>query len=128
MEKRKITEEALRNTIQDQIVLETTKLQRLERQAHQWVQQALPSLEKLDTICPQMKRLLEIVKEKEQFMGPDMEILAYLSIQEKMSTLSSITTLTIDIQKVLQIWTEFQHQLAVTAEAIIEVCIQTHSP
>ena len=67
-------------------------------------------------------------------MGPDMEIIADLSIQEKMSTLSSITTLTIDIQKVLQNWTEFQHQLAVTAEAIVEVCIQKrptiqlHSP
>ena len=52
LERRKITKEALRNTIQDQIVLETAKLQRLERQAHQWVQQALPRLEKLDTICP----------------------------------------------------------------------------
>ena len=48
--------------------------------------------------------------------------------------LSSLTTLTIDIQKVLQNWTEFQHQLVVTAEAIVEVCIQKrptirlHSP
>ena len=50
LEKRKSTEEALRNTIQDQIVLEIAKLQRLESQAHQWVHQALPSLEKLDTI------------------------------------------------------------------------------
>ena len=37
LEKRKSTEEALRSTIQDQIMLETAKLQRLERQAHQWV-------------------------------------------------------------------------------------------
>ena len=56
-----------------------------------------------------MKSILEIVEEKDQFMGPDMEMIADLSIQEKMSTLSSITTLTIDIQKVLQNWTEFQH-------------------
>ena len=116
-------EEALRNTIQDQIVLEIAKLQRLERQAHPWVQQALPSLDKLDTIYPQMKRLLEAAEEKDQFLGPDMESIADLPIQEKMSTLSIITTLTIDIQKVLQSWTEFQHQLVVTAEAIIEVCI-----
>ena len=34
LERRKSTEEALRNTIQDQIVLEAAKLQRLERQAH----------------------------------------------------------------------------------------------
>ena len=102
LERRKITKEALRNTIQDQIVLEIAKLQRLEIQAHQWVQQALPSLEKLDTICPQMKRLLEATKEKDQFLGPDMESIADLSIQKKMSTLSSISTLTIDIQKVLQ--------------------------
>ena len=81
-------------------------------------------MDKLDTICPQMKRLLETAEEKEQFMGPDMERIADLSIREKMSKLSSITTLTIDIQKVLQNWTEFQHQLAVTAEAIVEVCIQ----
>ena len=101
LERRKGTEEALRKNIQDQIVLETTKLQRLEKQAHQWVQQALPSLDKLDTICPQMKRLLEVVEEEDQFMGPDMESIADFSIKEKMSTLSSITTLTIDIQKVL---------------------------
>ena len=53
-----------------------------------------------------------------------MERIAYLSIQENMSTLSSLTTLTIDIQKVLQNWTEFQHQMAMTAEAIVELCVQ----
>ena len=71
-----------------------------------------------------MKRLLETTEEKDQFMGPDMERIADLSIQEKMLTLSSITMLTIDIHKVLQSWKEFQQQLAVTAEAIVEVCIQ----
>ena len=71
-----------------------------------------------------MKKLLETADEKDQFMGPDMERIADLSFQEKMSTLSSITTLTIEIHKVIQSWTEFQHQLAVTAEAIVEVCIQ----
>ena len=34
LEKRKSTEEALRSTIENQIVLETTKLQKPERQAH----------------------------------------------------------------------------------------------
>ena len=70
-----------------------------------------------------MKRLRETVEEKDQFFGPDMERIANLSIQENMSTLSSLPTLTIDIQKVLQSWTEFQHQLAVTAEVIVEVCV-----
>ena len=57
-------------------------------------------------------------------MGPDMERIEKLFIQEKMSILSSLTTLTIDIHKILQSWTEFQHQLAVIAEAIVEVCVQ----
>ena len=87
----------MRSTIQDHIVLETTKLQKLEKQAHQWVQQALPSLDKLDTIFPQMKRLFDTAEEKAQFMGPDIESITDLSIQEKMLILSSITTLTIDI-------------------------------
>ena len=56
-------------------------------------------------------------------MDPDMERIAEISIQEKMWILSSLTTLTIDIQKVLQSWMEFQHQLAMTAEAIVEVCV-----
>ena len=81
-----------------------------------------------------MKRLIDTAEEKDQFMGSGMERIVELSIQEKMSTLSSLTTLTIDIQKVLQSWMEFQHQLAVTAEAIVEVCVQKrptirlHSP
>ena len=54
-ESKKTTEAALRPTIEEQIVLETTKLQKLEWEAHQWVQQALPNLEKFDIICPQMK-------------------------------------------------------------------------
>ena len=56
-----------------------------------------PILDKLDTICLQMKRLLETTEEKYQFMGPDMESITDLSIQKNMLTLSSITTLTIDI-------------------------------
>ena len=73
---------------------------------------------------PADERLLEIAEEKDQFMGPDVESIADLSIQEKMSILSSITTLTINIQKVLQSWAEFQHQLAITTEAIMEICMQ----
>ena len=98
------------------------------------MQQAIPNLEKVDIICSQMKRLWETAEEKDQLMGPDMEKMVEVSILEKMSILSSLTTLTIDIQKILQSWTDFQHQLAVIAEAIVEVCVQKrptirpHSP
>ena len=44
LESRKTTEAALRQTIEEQIVLETNKLQKLEQEAHQWVQQALQNL------------------------------------------------------------------------------------
>ena len=37
---------------------------------------------------------------------------------------TSLTTLTIDIHKSLQSWTDFQHHLAITAPAIVEVCVQ----
>ena len=56
-------------------------------------------------------------------MGPDMERIVEISISEKMSILSSLTTLTINIQKILQSWTDFQHHLAVTAPAIVEFCV-----
>ena len=59
--------------------------------------QAIPNLEKVDIIFLHMKRLMETIEESDQFMGPDMERIAELSIQEKMSILSSLTTLTIDI-------------------------------
>ena len=65
------------------------------------MQQDIPNLEKVDIICPQMKRLIKTAEEKDQFMGPEMERIAEVSISEKMSILSSLTTLTIDIQKIL---------------------------
>ena len=52
MEGRKSTEAELQQTIEEQIVMETNKLQKLEREAHQWVQQALPNLEKFNIIFP----------------------------------------------------------------------------
>ena len=82
-------------------MLETAKLQKQERQVHRWVQQAIPSLEKLDIICPQMKRHSETTEEKDQFMGLDMERIVEISIPEKMSILSNLNTLTIDIKKIL---------------------------
>ena len=70
-----------------------------------------------------MKRFIETVAEKDQLMGPNMEKIAEVSISEKMSILSGLTTLTIGIQKILQSWTDFQHHLAVKAPAIVEVCV-----
>ena len=78
-------------------MLETDKLQKLKWEAHQWVHQAIPNLEKVDIIYPQMKWLKETSEEKDQFIGPDMERIAEISIQDKMLILSSLTTLTIDI-------------------------------
>ena len=66
--------------------------------------QALPSLDTLNKICPQMKRLLGTAEEKTQLLGPNMINIIDLPIQEKMSILSSITTLTIDIQNALSNW------------------------
>ena len=94
-----MTEAVLRKMIEEQIALETTKLQKLEREAHQWVQQALPNLEKVDIICTQMKRLIDAAEEQNQFLGPNMEKIEEVPISEKMSVLSNLTTLTIDIHK-----------------------------
>ena len=63
-------------------MLETNKLQKLEREAHQWVQQALPNLEKVDIICPQMKRLIDTAEEQNQFLGPNMEKIAEVPLSE----------------------------------------------
>ena len=71
-----------------------------------------------------MKRIIETAEEKDQFMGPDMGKIAEIFIQEKMSILSSLTTLTIDIQKILQSWMDFQHHLVVIEPAIVEVYVQ----
>ena len=107
LESRKSTKAELRKTIEEQIVMETNKLQKLEQEAHQWVQQALPNLEKVDIVCPQMKRLINAAEEQNQLLGPNMENIAEMPMFEKMSILSSLTTLTIDIQKELHSWTEF---------------------
>ena len=91
-------------------------------------------MEKVDNLCPHIKRLLQAVDEQNQVLGPTMENIAEKPMSEKMSILSSLTTLTIDIQKALQSWTNFQHHLAITAPAIIEVFVQRrptihlHSP
>ena len=81
-----------------------------------------------------MKRLIETAEEQNHFLGPNMEKIAEGSISNKMLVLSSLTTLTIDIQKALQSWMNFQHHLAITAPAIVEVYVQKrptiylHSP
>ena len=44
-----------------------------------------------------MQWLMDTADEKAQYLGPDMSNILDLSIKEKIFTLSSITTLTIDI-------------------------------
>ena len=134
LEGRKTTEAALRQTIEEQIVLETNKLQKLEREAHQWVQWALPNLEKVDIIFPQIKRLIDTAEEQNQILGPNMEKITEVPLSENMSVLSSLTTLMINIQKAFQSWKDFQHHLSIIAPAIVVICIQKrptirlHSP
>ena len=70
-----------------------------------------------------MKIILDTSEEKEELLGPDMSNIVEFNIQQKMMNLSSLTTLTIDIHKVLCTWVEFQHQLAITVEEIVEVYI-----
>ena len=83
---------------------------------------AIPNFKKVNIIYLQMKRLIDTAEEKDHFMGPDMERIVEVSISKKMSILSSPTTLTIDIHKILQSWTYFQHHLVMIAPAIDEVC------
>ena len=81
-----------------------------------------------------MKLLLDAAEEQNQLLGPNMEHIEENPMAEKMSILSSLTTLTIDIQRALQTWTNFQHHLAITAPVIVKVCVQKrptirlHSP
>ena len=70
----------MKNIVQDQIVLESSKLEKLEKQAHQWTNQAIPSLDTLDKICPHMKILLDTVEEKAQFLGPNLVKIIDLSL------------------------------------------------
>ena len=54
-----------------------------------------------------MKRLLEAAEEKAQLLGPDMSNIFNMDMHQKVENLSSLITLTIDIQKVLLTWEEF---------------------
>ena len=71
-----------------------------------------------------MKRLIDTADEQNQILGPNMEKIMEVPLSEKMSVLSRLTTLTIDIQKDLQSWMDFQHHLAITALAIVKIYIQ----
>ena len=66
-----------------------------------------------------MKWLVTIAEEQNQLLGPNMENIAEMTMSENMSILSSLTTLTFDIQKALQSWADFQHHLAIIAPAIV---------
>ena len=87
----------MEKAIHDQLLLDMEKLDKLEKQEHQWISQADPSLNILDKICPHMQRLLDTIEEKAQFLGLDMRNIVNLNIHQKVVNLSSLTTLTIDI-------------------------------
>ena len=71
-----------------------------------------------------MQILIAVAEEKVQILGTDMINILSIDMHQKVDNLSNITTLTIDIQKALHTWEEFQHQLSVSVEAIVEVCVQ----
>ena len=54
-----------------------------------------------------MQRLLNAAEEQNHMLGPNMEHIAKMPMAGKMSVLSNLTTLTIDIQKGLQTSTDF---------------------
>ena len=71
--------------------------------------------------------MLSAAEEKTQLLGTNMINILDLDMHKKMDNLSSLTTLTIDIQNALHAWKEFQHQLSVSAKAIVEVFVQEQS-
>ena len=82
------------------------------------------SLMSLDKIIPHMQRLLAAAKEKRQILGTDMMNILNIDMHQKVENLLTLTTLTINIHNEFRTWKEFQHQLSITAEAIVEFCIQ----
>ena len=71
-----------------------------------------------------MQRILATAEENSQILGTDMINMLNIYMHQNIENFSSLTTLIIDIQKALRMWEEFQHQLSIIVEAIMEVCIQ----
>ena len=111
-------------TIDNQIVLENKKLEKLEIQEHQWISQAMTNISSIDKIRPQLQRLLSTTNEKAQLLGSDMVNILNVDMQKKMEKLLSLTTLTINIHTGLQAWEEFQHQLSMFEKEIVEACVK----
>ena len=86
-------------TIHGQLVLEMTKLEKLEKQEHQWISQAIPSLISIDKIRPHMQILVVATEEKAQILRTDIINIQIKDIHQKVENSSTLTTLTIDIQK-----------------------------
>ena len=68
--------------------------------------------------------MLSTVEEKTWPLGTNMINNLDLDMHNKIENLSSLTTLNINIQTSLHAWEELQHQLLVSAEAIVEACVQ----
>ena len=68
--------------------------------------------------------MLSTIEKKTRPLGTNMINNLDLDMHNKMENLSSLTTLNIDLQTSLHAWEELEHQLLVSAEAIVEVCVQ----
>ena len=71
-----------------------------------------------------MQQIIFVSEEKKQILGTDMINILNIDMHQKIENLEILTTLTIDIHKALHTWEEFQHQLSITIEVIVEVWIQ----
>ena len=120
------TNEEFTQTLDDHIIMETIKLGKLEKQEYQWISQARVSLSKFENTRSHIQQLLSSSDDKTRLLGQDIINIQDQAMYDKMESLYSITTLTIDIRNTLQTWEEFQHQLSVFVESIVEVCVQQY--
>ena len=78
------------------------KLEKLEKQEHQWISQARTIIIKLDKIRPQMQRVLAAAVEKTQILGTNMINILSIDMHQNIEKLLTLATLTIEIHKALR--------------------------
>ena len=95
---RPFASEEMVQTIDNQLILENHKLEKLEQKENQWISRDQTSLSSINKIRPRLQRLLSTTKERTQLLGIDMINILDLYMHKNMENLSSLTILTIDIQ------------------------------
>lgn len=115
----RVVDDTMSRTIEDQILIENSKLEKLEKSEEQWLSQAWNNLFKVEQLQPHLQTLLTAANKKIELFGPDLIHLQGKTTEEKMTELSSLTTLTINIQNSLCHWEKFHHHLSFSAEAIV---------